>query len=610
MKALQVIAFFLFASLTCFSQNFSTKSYPVEAGPAQLIAADFNGDHIPDIATVNTSANTVSILINNGDGTFRPHLDFATGPGPNGLAAVDWNKDGKMDIVVSNGGAANASHSVSILLGNGDGTFQPHHEIIGAPHATSIAVGDFNGDGNPDIATSSNSPNNAVLVTPGNGRGGMLTFVDTGNFGLDPRPPNANAFLLSKIVRADFNHDGKDDLYYIECCHIFGIVPQGAFGVLVSNGDGSFTAQSVLDGIIPPTDLISVDINQDGLTDAIMPFFGCHEPCIGVSVAINNGDGTFSTSPSGPGFPVDVENPGFQVGGAAFDVDGDGHKDFVLVGNDTNDPSFNPNNMTLIIQKQNADGTFAGPPAFPGGPSQLVTVTLKAPIVENPSVVVADFNHDGKPDLAMVSKFGGPVFVVLNTTPPSACKVSTVNHTVTVCHPSDGAVGLSPVHIVSHFTSSTPPSVSQIYLDNKLVFQVVGGSIDKKLALAPGEHRLEVKSWTKGQPFHNDFSVSTPRSIPATIPPCSESTNFAVNICSPGQKAAVDAPVRVVAAAKSTAPITTMQIYLDFKEVFHSPNSTLIETDVPMGSGSHLLVIKAFDSTGRSFFSSRNISVP
>jgi|GEM_PF-2040055 len=608
MKYLFVAAFFLFASLSCFSQSFSTQSYPTGGLAGQIIAADFNGDHIPDIATVNGDTNTISILINNGDGTFRPHLDFATGPGPSGLAAVDWNKDGKMDLVVSNGGAAAASQSVSILLGNGDGTFQPHHDIIGAPHANSIAVGDFNGDGNPDIATSSNSPVNAVLVTLGNGRGGMLgLFQDTGNIGINPRPPNDNAFLLTKIVRADFNHDGKDDLYYIECCNTFVIVQQGAFGVLVSNGDGSFSDHPISGPIVPPTDLIAVDINQDGLTDAIMPFDGCHEPCTGVSVAINKGDGTFG---GGAGFQVDVENPGFQVGGAAFDVDGDGHKDFVLVGNDTNDPAFNPDHMTLIIQKQKADGTFASPPQFAGGPSQLITVTLNAPIVENPSVVVADFNHDGKPDLAMVSRFGGPVFVVLNTTPPSACKVSTVNHTVTVCHPSDGAVGLSPAHIVSHFTSSTPPSVSQIYLDNKLVFQVAGGNINKNLALAPGEHRLEVKSWTNGHPFHNDFFLSTPRSIPATVPPCSESTNFAVNICSPGQNSAVDAPVHVVAAAKSTAPITTMQIYLDFKEVFHSPNSTLIQTDVPMGSGSHLLVVKAWDSIGRSFSSSRNISVP
>ena len=83
---------------------------------------------------------------------------------------------------------------------------------------------------------------NAVHVSLGNGKGGMLgLFKDTGNIGLNPRPPNDNPFLLSKIVRADFNHDGKDDLYYIECCNTFVIVQQGAFGVLVSNGDGTFT---------------------------------------------------------------------------------------------------------------------------------------------------------------------------------------------------------------------------------------------------------------------------------------------------------------------------------------------------------------------------------
>jgi hypothetical protein len=80
MKCLFAIASCLLLSFTCFGQSFTTQSYPVGSGPAQLIVADFNGDHIPDLATVNNSANAVSILINNGNGTLRPRVDFATGP--------------------------------------------------------------------------------------------------------------------------------------------------------------------------------------------------------------------------------------------------------------------------------------------------------------------------------------------------------------------------------------------------------------------------------------------------------------------------------------------------------------------------------------------------
>jgi hypothetical protein len=145
--------------------------------------------------------------------------------------------------------------------------------------------------------------------------------------------------------------------------------------------------------------------------------------------------------------------------------------------------------------------------------------------------------------------------------------------------------------------------VSQVYLDFKLVFQVSGGNIDTSLPLTLGNHRLEVKSWSNGQSFRNDFFLST------IAPPCTESTNFAVNICAPAQNANVTSPVHVVAAAKSTAPITTMQIYMDNKLVFHSPNTSQITADVPMAKGSHFMVVKAFDSTGRSFSSSRNINV-
>jgi hypothetical protein len=591
----------LFVAQIGFSQSFFTQSYPVGAGPAQVIVADFNGDHIPDLATANNLSNTVSILINNGDGTFRPAMEFATGPAPVGLAAVDWNKDGKMDLVVVNSGA-DAAHSVSILLGNGDGTFKPHHDIPGAPNGNSIAAGDFNRDGNPDIATSSNSPINAVYVSLGNGHGGVLAQKVTSGFG-EQAPPGADPFIVTKIARADFNRDGKDDLYYVECCGGFDI-HFGAWGVLVGKGDGTFADDLLAPDASPPGDVIATDINQDGFSDIMVPFICVHDFCEGVGASINNGKENFS---GGAFYQINGDVPGT----AAFDVNGDGLKDVIMLSADFSGSNF-PTTMNLFIGQQNADGTFASSP---------VTVPLNAPLPDGPTqpVVVGDFNHDGKLDLAFIQgvpfspgiPYSGPnlVWVVLNTTPPSPCQERTSDHTVTLCHPSDGAVLSSPVHIVARATSSTPVQATQIYLDNRLIFQTSGGNLDKSLPLAPGTHKLEVKSWSEGKDFRNDFSVTAIGTRPATAPPCTESTDFAVNICSPGQSANVNSPVPVVAAAKSTAHITTMQIYVDGKLVFHSPNSSLIETDMPMVTGMHRLTVKAWDSSGKNFSSTRTISV-
>jgi hypothetical protein len=339
----------LFVSLTSFSQSFSTQGYPAGAGVTQLIQADFNGDHIPDLATVNNSSNTVSILINNGDGTYRAHLEFATGPGPSGLAAVDLNKDGKMDLVVSNI-QADAAHSISILLGNGDGTFQAHRDINGGPAPNSITVGDFNHDGNPDIATSNFATVNAVVVNLGDGKGGVLAQKTTVGFGQTSQPTEAE-YLVTKIVWADFNRDGKDDLYYIQCCGGFD-VEIGAWGVLIGNGDGTFT-DHVVSQIFVPLDITAVDINQDGLSDAVISYAGCHTPCDGTLPEINLGNGSFNE-------PINIENDLGPAAGASFDVEGDGLKDVLLL---SNDPSTGTEAI-LFIARQNAAGTFSQPTKF------------------------------------------------------------------------------------------------------------------------------------------------------------------------------------------------------------------------------------------------------
>ena len=123
-------------------------SYPVGVGPSSLVVGDFNGDGKPDLAVANYQSNSVSVLLGNGDGTFQAARNSVVGAAPTSIAEGDFNGEGKLDLVVANF----LDNSVSILLGNGDGTF---HNAPNSPlsmyRPNLVAVGDFNGDGKLDV---------------------------------------------------------------------------------------------------------------------------------------------------------------------------------------------------------------------------------------------------------------------------------------------------------------------------------------------------------------------------------------------------------------------------------------------------------------------------
>lgn len=161
---------------------------------------DFNRDGILDLAITDTETGQIAILLGNGDGTFQTPVFYNVGVYPQWVVSADFNSDGKLDLAVSN----NGSNTLSVLLGNGDGTFQAHTDYPTNDEPAQLATGDFNGDGKLDLAVTDScyyvSCSGYVSILLGNGDGTFQTHTD-----LVARPE------LYGLAMADFNNDGRLD---------------------------------------------------------------------------------------------------------------------------------------------------------------------------------------------------------------------------------------------------------------------------------------------------------------------------------------------------------------------------------------------------------------
>lgn len=181
--------------------------YPLVSGPLQLVAADLNNDRSPDLVVSNSCADStcshgeVAVLLNNQDGTFQPAVGYGAGVVTDGIAAGDLNHDGNIDIVATNSNYAQMS-TVSVFLGNGDGTLQPAVNYTVEKGPASVAIADLDGDGNPDLAVA-NAASNSVSLLRGNGDG---TFQGARGFGVGQEPVS--------VLVSDLNGDGKPDLVF------------------------------------------------------------------------------------------------------------------------------------------------------------------------------------------------------------------------------------------------------------------------------------------------------------------------------------------------------------------------------------------------------------
>lgn len=281
------------------------QNFAVGTQPMSVVVNDFNNDGKTDVATVNMESNDISVLLGDGNAGFSTLGSFAVGTRPTFLNSADFNKDGKVDLVSVN----EKDNNISILLGDGKGNFGNQKTFAVGSQPEAVNVGDFNDDGIADlVVTNSKSNNVSVLLGDGQGNFGTQTLFDVGSF-----PYSVNV--------SDFNGDKKDDLV---TANFYG----NNVSILLGDGLGGFNKSTFFPVGTFPKYVSTGDLNGDKKVDLVTANFdGDNKNSI--SVLLGNGLGSFSTQTvfsvgSNP-YSVDIE-----------DFNGDGNEDLVTTDANSN----------------------------------------------------------------------------------------------------------------------------------------------------------------------------------------------------------------------------------------------------------------------------------
>ena len=423
------------SSLLSFTSG--TLATGIISGNSSVATGDFNHDGKLDAVLVGSDSSSVTVLLGNGDGTFTP-APAALLPinGIYQIKVADFNQDGNPDLALIN----LLNNQIDFLLGNGDGTFTMGTEIYAGGGPIGVTVADFNGDGIPDLIRA-NTYAGTVTFLAGKGDGtftpGWQSYVNTNN----PTIP----------VAGDFNNDGLMDFAVIG-------TNSAQLAIYLGDGDGTFTQQNFVPTGKNPSFLAAADFNSDGKLDLAVTNSGDNT----VSILLGNGDGTFALKQT-------VPTPAGTVDIQVADFNADGKLDLAVSATTAN---------AVSILTGAGDGTFTLATTAPAGASPY-------------QIAVGDFNHDGSPDVLAADTTNAATLILTQAPTHTFTATATVgniavlgagSHTVVASFAGDSNNAAS-VSTAATLTGAPQKTALALYVSNSL--PVFGSQVALTANLSP-----------------------------------------------------------------------------------------------------------------------------
>jgi hypothetical protein len=483
-RILSTAAFLVVATALVAQEPALTQNSSFFANINGIVVADLADDSRPAVIGIEGSGfgSSVVVLKNLGNGKYGPPTYYPVTGYLTGIAVGDFNGDGKLDVAAAIGVFGGSDGKVAILRGKGDTTLEkPVYYTVPLP-PNSIAVADFNNDNLPDIAvigfSSDNATNTVTILTNTGSSFTEHSFAAPTTFTTVYSYPDNDQII--DLVEGDFNGDGRIDLAYIDSCqqcdpqqeqpYIFENLASGWKGYALDGGGGSGTLS-----------MTAADIDGDGITDLVIPWHGCHTPCVGVTVLYM--DKNFSVAKS-----LELSNPNGYYGPVpqqvvVGDFNNDGITDVAGFTHGGLDQNQNQIPANIAVWTGAGNRTFnnvkyynQSPPSYYGEGGYTAAGFLTS--YPGRGLIV--------PDLIVDSD--AQVWKNSTTEAHDPCPYPTAESGIHVCEPAEVTPRGTVQFLASARSSVQPLNRIELWVDGKKEVQIFADRLHFEMPLANGKH--------------------------------------------------------------------------------------------------------------------------